>query len=457
MVFWGVFYFSLGVCILETFGKEEVLEKAKEYNVKFIRLQFTDIFGVFKNIAVTVEELERALKGQVIFDSSAVEGFVHNRENDIYLFPDPATFEVFPWRPRDGAVARLICDVKSPGGDSYPGCSRSALKKVLQKASELGFQLRVGAQIEFFLFHTNSQGKPTTDTHDQAGFCDLSPVDLGENARRDMVLTLEEMGFEISSSHHENAPGQHEIYIKEDAAPAIADKIATFKFVVRNIAQRHGLHASFMPKPMREVNGSGMHLHLSLWRDGRNVFDDPAGELGLSKTARHFIGGVLRHARSITALANPLVNSYKRLLPNHHYPVLVAWSERNRSTMVRVPVQRGDESRIILRSPDPTCNPYLALAAALEAGLTGITSEIFPPPLLPENKPGAREREEIAVKDWLPRSLGDALRALAEDEVIQKALGKYICNRFLEEKGKEWERFQSEVHPWEIEQYLTNY
>ena len=451
------FIFLWGVCILEILGKEGVLEKAREYNVKFIRLQFTDIFGVFKNIAVTVEELERALNGQVLFDSSAVEGFVRNRENDIYLNPDPTTFEVFPWRPRDGAVARLICDVKSPGGGAYPACSRSALKKVLQKASELGFQFRVGAQIEFFIFHTDSQGKPTTETHDQAGFCDLSPVDLGENARRDMVLTLEEMGFEISSSHHENAPGQHEIYIKEDVAPAIADKIATFKFVVRNIAQRHGLHASFMPKPMRQVNGSGMHLHLSLWSGDRNIFDDPSGDLGLSKTAHHFIGGILKHARSITALANPLVNSYKRLLPNQLYPARVAWSERNRSTMIRVPVQRGDDSRMILRSPDPTCNPYLALAAALEAGLHGIAAEIYPPQLLPENTPGPDGCVGLAKEDWLPRSLGDALGDLSEDEIIQKVLGEHILHRFLEVKGDEWERFQSEVHPWEIEQYLANY
>lgn len=450
-------FFFKGVGSLEVFDREEVLEKAKEHNAKFIRLQFTDIFGVFKNIAVTVEELERALSGQVMFDSSAVEGFVRNRENDIYLSPDPATFEVFPWRPRDGSVARLICDVTSPGGVAYPACSRSALKKVLQNASELGFQFRVGAQIEFFLFHTDSQGKPTTTTHDQAGFCDLSPVDLGENARRDMVLTLEEMGFEISSSHHENAPGQHEIFIKEDVAPAIADKIATFKFVVRNIAQRHGLHASFMPKPMRQVNGSGMHLHLSLWYDGRNIFDDPTGDLGLSNKAQHFIGGILQHARAITALANPLVNSYKRILPNRLYPARVAWSEKNRSTMIRVPVQRGDDTRIILRSPDPTCNPYLALAAVLQAGLHGIKDQITPAPLLPEDSPDPNGFVEIAKEDWLPRSLGDALRDLAADEIIQKALGGHILQRFLEVKGNEWERFQSEVHPWEIEQYLANY
>ena len=441
---------------MKAFSKEEVLEKAKEYNVKFIRLQFTDIFGFFKNIAVTVEELERTLDGQVMFDSSVIEGFVRNKESDIYLHPDPTTFEIFPWRPRDGAVARLICDIYSPGGNPFPGCSRTALKRVVQKASELGFQLRVGAEIEFFLFHTDSQGKPTTATHDQAGYCDLSPVDLGENARRDMVLTLEEMGFEISSSHHEIAPGQHEIFIKEDIVPAIADKIATFKFVVRTVAQRHGLHASFMPKPIGGLNGSGMHLHQSLWNRGRNVFDDPVGQLGLSATAHNCIGGMLQHARSITAVANPLVNSYKRLLPNDLSPILVAWSEQNRSTMIRVPAQRGDGTRIILRSPDPTCNPYLVLAATLEAGLHGITEKINPPPSRSENHLGPGGLRELLRKEGLPRSLGEALHALAEDGIIQKALGEHIASRFLENKELEWERFQAEVHQWELEEYLTN-
>jgi glutamine synthetase len=442
---------------MNTFSREEVLEKAKEYNVKFIRLQFTDVFGVFKNIAVTVEELERALDGQIMFDSSVIEGFVRSRESDIYLRPDPSTFEIFPWRPRDGSVARLICDVYAPDGNPYCGCSRSALKRVVGKASRLGFNLQVGAQIEFFLFNMDAKGKPTTITHDQAGYCDLSPVDLGENARRDMVLTLEEMGFEISSSHHEKAPGQHEIFIKEDSALAISDKIATFKFVVRTIAQRHGLHASFMPKPISGLSGSGMHLNQSLWSDGKNVFDNPAGQLGLSEIAYNYIGGVLRHARSITAVANQLVNSYKRLLPNDLCPVLVSWSESSRSTMIRVPAERGDGARIILRSPDPTCNPYLVLAASLEAGLRGITEKIIPPPPRPENSPEPADLVELVKKEGLPRSLGEALQALAQDEVIQKALGKNITIRFLESKELEWERFQAEVHKWELDEYLINH
>lgn len=438
-------------------SREEVLEKARESNVKFIRLQFTDIFGSFKNIAITIEELERALDGKVLFDSSAIEGFVRNRESDISLLPDPDTFEIFPWRPRDGSVARLICDVCLPDGSYFPGCSRSVLKRVLKRAADMGFDLRAGTQIEFFLFMTDSEGKPTTITHDQAGYCDLSPVDLGENARRDMVLTLQEMGLDISSSHHEKAHGQHEIYLREDSALAIADKIATFKFVVRTVAQRHALHASFMPKPVSSLSGSGMHLNLSLWSGGENIFNDADGRLGLSRQAHNFIGGILRHAGAITAVANPLVNSYKRLLPNGLSPVLVAWSEENRSTMIRVPAQRGGDTRIILRSPDPACNPYLVLAASLEAGLNGIEGKIEPPPPFPGNNPEIKDLREIVRQKGLPRNLSEALRALADDTAIQGALGKHISRRFLESKEAEWERFQAEVHQWELDEYQLNY
>lgn len=442
---------------MNSISREEVLEKTKEYNVKFIRLQFTDVFGFFKNIAITVEELERALDGKVLFDSSAIEGFVRSRESDIVLLPDPDTFEIFPWRPRDGSVARLICDVGLPGGSYFPGCSRSALKRVLKKAAGMGYDLQAGAQIEFFLFMTDSEGKPTTITHDQAGYCDLSPVDLGENARRDMVLTLQEMGLDISSSHHEKAPGQHEIYLREDSALAIADKIATFKFVVRTVAQRHALHASFMPKPVNGLSGSGMHLNLSLWNGAENVFCDTSGSLGLSRQAHYFIGGILEHAGSITAVANQLVNSYKRLIPNGLSPVLAAWSEENRSTMIRVPAQRDSDTRIILRSPDPACNPYLVLAATMEAGLNGITEKTDPTPPLPENCPDTGDLRDLVREQGLPRTISEALRALDGDTVIQKALGEHISRRFMESKELEWERFQAKVHQWELDEYHLNY
>ncbi|MCS5695616.1 type I glutamate--ammonia ligase [Desulfofundulus thermocisternus] len=439
---------------MPTTTPEDVLQKAREYNVKFIRLQFTDIFGVLKNIAITVEELPRALEGRVMFDSSVIEGFVRNRESDIYLLPDPRTFVIFPWRPREGAVARLICDVLTPRGEPYCACSRAALKRVLARARKMNLELRVGAQIEFFLFHTDAQGKPTVITHDQAGFCDLTPVDLGENARRDMVLTLQEMGLDVSSSHHEFAPGQHEIFLKESDALTVADSIATFKFVVRTIAQRHGLHASFMPRPLASCNGSGMHLHQSLWRDGENAFYDPAGQYRLSELACRYIAGLIAHAGALTAITNPLVNSYKRLVPTDLAPVLAAWSEENRSTMIRVPAQRGEGTQVVLRSPDPTANPYLALAASLAAGLDGIEKGLTPGAPLSENNLPVKE---LVRRIGLPRHLAEALRALAGDAVIQEALGKEITARFLEAKEDEWERYHAQVHQWELDEYLTNF
>lgn len=439
---------------MHTAAREEVLQKAREYDVKFIRLQFTDIFGVFKNIAVTVEELPRALAGRVMFDSSVIEGFVENRESDIYLQPDPSTFVVFPWRPRDGAVARLICDVQTSRGEPYSACSRAVLKKVLQRARRMGLDFKVGAQIEFFLFHTDAQGKPTVLTHDRAGYCDLSPVDLGENARRDMVLTLQEMGFEVSSSHHEIAPGQHEIFIKENDALVTADNIATFKFVVRTIAQRHGLHASFMPRPLDVYNGSGMHLHQFLWREGENAFYHPADSRRLSPLAYSYIAGLVVHAGALTAIANPLVNSYKRLTPSDLAPVLAAWSEENRATMLRVPAMREEGTRVVLRSPDPAANPYLTLAVSLAAGLDGIERGLKPPPPLGEN--GANLRE-LMRRTGLPRHLSAALSALAADGEIRRVLGEHIITRYLAAKEDEWERYQSRVHQWELDEYLTNF
>ncbi|MBO8138031.1 MAG: type I glutamate--ammonia ligase [Desulfotomaculum sp.] len=438
---------------MNTFTIQDVLEKAKEYNVKFIRLQFTDILGVFKNIAVTVEELERALAGKVAFDSSVIEGLMGNKESDIYLVPDPTTFKIFPWRPREGAVARLICDVYTPDNKPFEACSRSVLKKVLQDAQDLGYQLQVGAEIEFFLFHLDERDAPTTETHDQAGYCDLSPVDLGENARRDMVLTLEEMGFEIASSHHEIAPGQHEIFIKEDNALAMADKIATFKFVVRTIAQRHGLHASFMPKPLAHCSGSGMNLHFSLWQDGKNAFYDAGGSMELSRDAYYFISGLLNHAPALTAVTNPLVNSYKRLLSNGVASFLAAWSDESRGAIIRVPAQRGDYTKLVLRSPDPTCNPYLAIAAVLKCGLDGIKNKIQPPAKLAENDGSIKELKPAE----LPNNLGEALKAMENDELLAEVLGQRIFSRYLQAKKLEWNRFQMEVHSWELKEYLTYY
>lgn len=442
---------------MKAFTKQDVLEKAREYDVKFIRLQFTNILGSLKNIAITVEELERALNGQISFDSSVIEGFTGFRESHIYLHPDPNTFVIFPWRPREGAVARLICDVAAFDGTPFGGCSRSALRNVINEYMNAGLDLQVGAEIEFFLFHTDERGKPTVVTHDQAGYCDLTPVDMGENARRDMVLTLQEMGFDVSSSHHEIAPGQHEIFLKEDNALAMADSITTFKFVVRTIAQRHGLHATFMPKPLAEHNGSGMHLHYSLWGGGENVFHDPANGKGYSSILYNYAGGILAHARAITAITNPLINSYKRLALNDLAPVLAAWSEENRSTMLLISRQAGIGPMVVLRSPDPACNPYLSLAVTMKAGLDGMEKKLSCPAAVPGDSEEYVDIRRLRREMGLPASLEEAIKALNADETIRAALGEHIRKRFVKAKESELERFHSQVHPWELEEYLQSF
>ncbi len=437
---------------------DEVLKEAHERGVKFIRLQFTDIFGVLKNVAITVEQLEKALEGELMFDGSSIEGFVRIEESDMYLRPDPNTFVIFPWRPKEGAVARLICDVYNPDGTPFAGDPRYALKLVLKEAAEMGYALNVGPELEFFLFHTDGEGRPTTITHDRASYFDLTPVDLGENARRDMVLTLEQLGFEIEASHHEVAPGQHEIDFKYSDALDIADKIATFRFVVRTVAQQHSLYATFMPKPLLGINGSGMHSNQSLFKNGKNAFFDPKGSLELSDVAYHYIAGLLKHARSFTAITNPLINSYKRLVPGYEAPCYIAWSGRNRSPLIRIPAKRGSSTRIELRSPDPSVNPYLALAVQLKAGLDGIRSKLIPPAAVDLNIYAltAEERKAQGI-DSLPGSLEEALQELSQDRVIQEALGEHIYHRFVEAKMKECDSYRVTVHPWEIEQYLATY
>ena len=438
--------------------KEDVLKEAYEKGVKFIRLQFTDIFGILKNVAITIEQLEKALDGELMFDGSSIEGFARIEESDMYLHPDPNTFVVFPWRPTDGAVARLICDVYNPEGTPFEGCPRSTLRGVIAEAEEMGYILNVGPELEFFLFQTDSEGRPTTITQDKAGYFDLTPVDLGENARRDMVIALEQMGFEIEASHHEVAPGQHEIDFKYSDALDIADKIATFRFVVRTIAQRHGLHATFMPKPISGIAGSGMHTNQSLYKTGRNAFYDPEGNLELSDVAFHYIAGLLKHSRSFTAITNPTINSYKRLVPGYEAPCYIAWSGRNRSPLIRIPAKRGSSTRVELRSPDPSCNPYLALAVQLKAGLDGIKNRLNPPSPVDLNiyEMSSKERNSRGIQS-LPGNLLEALDALSQDSVIQEALGQHIYNRFVEAKMKEWDRYRATVHTWEIAEYLQMY
>ncbi|MCQ2559629.1 MAG: type I glutamate--ammonia ligase, partial [Clostridia bacterium] len=403
---------------------DEVKKLAKALGVKFIRLQFTDIFGQLKNVTITVEQLDKALAGELMFDGSSIEGFVRIEESDMYLRPDPSTFAVFPWKPKDGAVARLICDIYNPDGTPFSGDPRYVLRKAISEANEMGYEMNVGPEAEFFLFHLDEKGCPTIETHDQAGYFDLTPIDLGEDVRRDMVLTLEQMGYEIEASHHEVAPGQHEIDFKYSDALDVADKVVTFKFVIRTIAQQHKMHASFMPKPIFGVNGNGMHLNQSLMKNGQNAFYDPEAPMQLSQDAMFYIGGILKHINAITAITNPVVNSYKRLVTGYEAPVYVAWSSQNRSPLVRIPAKRGMSTRIELRSPDPTCNPYLALAVCLKAGLDGIKNKIAPPPACDCNiyAMSKEERDQAGIAN-LPPTLIHAVGELEKDEVIKAALG----------------------------------
>ena len=444
---------------MSRYTKDDIFRMVDEEDVEFIRLQFTDIFGTLKNIAITSSQLEKALDNKCMFDGSSVEGFVRIEESDMYLYPDYDTFEIFPWRPQQGKVARLICDVYTPDGKPFEGDPRWILKKTIKEANDLGYRFDVGPECEFFLFHTDDNGLPTTLSHERAGYFDLGPNDLGENIRRDMVLTLEDMGFEIEASHHEVAPAQHEIDFKYDEALKTADNIQTFKMTVKTIAKRHGLYATFMPKPKFGMSGSGMHINMSLaTEDGKNIFADENGKLGLSDDAYHFIAGVMKHARGMSAITNPLVNSYKRLVPGYEAPVYIAWSAKNRSPLIRIPASRGNGTRVELRNPDPTANPYLALALCLAAGLDGIKNKLEVPESVDcniyEMTPG--ERRAAGIEN-MPADLKEAVDCLVEDEFLCGVLGEHITTKYVEAKMKEWENYTTRVSQWEIDEYLYKY
>ena len=351
------------------YTREEILQMAEEEDVEFIRLQFTDMFGTLKNIAITARELPRALDNRCIVDGSFIAGIAGESEPDMYLRPDLDTFAILPWRPQQGKVARLLCDIYCPDGTPHERSPRYILKKTAREAKKEGYTCLVDPECEFFLFHTDDNGVPTTVTHEKAGYLDVSPVDLGENARRDIVLNLEDMGIEVESSHHETAPAQHEVDFKYGEVRTIADRIMSFKMTVRTIAKRHGLHATFMPKPRAEVNGSGMHIHFSLFKDGRNVFVNPGNPQELSEEAYYFVGGLLAHSKEMALITNPIVNSYKRLVPGYEAPTELTWTKNNQNSLVRIPGSRGMETRIELRSPDAAANPYLVFAVCLAAGL----------------------------------------------------------------------------------------
>ncbi|KUO96810.1 type I glutamate--ammonia ligase [Ferroacidibacillus organovorans] len=432
---------------------------AKEQDVRYLRLQFTDLLGVIKNVEVPISQLEKALDNRIMFDGSSIEGFVRIEESDMYLYPDLSTWLVFPWQSGGGSVARLICDIYLPDGSPFPGDPRGILKRALAHAERLGFtSMNVGSEPEFFLFKMDESGNATTEVNDQGGYFDLAPVDLGENCRREIVLVLESLGFEIEASHHEVAPGQHEIDFRYTSALQAADQIMTFKLVVKTVARQFGLHATFMPKPLYGVNGSGMHCHQSLFIGGSNAFYDEADELGLSQTARHYLAGILYHAKGFTAITNPIVNSYKRLVPGYEAPCYIAWSAKNRSPLVRVPAARGISTRLELRSPDAATNPYLAIACMLRAGLDGIEQKRTLPHPVNRNIYVMNEIERVRSGILsLPASLRDALDDLANDDVMRDALGEHAYRHFYEAKMIEWDMFRTTVHPWEREQYLSLY
>ena len=437
--------------------KEMILNKAKELNIKFIRLRFTDILGMPKNVEIPVRELEKALNGEIMFDGSSIQGFVRIEESDMYLKPDYSTFTVNPWE-EEKDVARIICNVYNPDGSPFDGCPRNNLKRVLKEVEEMGYSSNLGPEVEFFLFYRDQEGEATTKTHDRGGYFDLLPVDLGEEARRDMVIALEKLGFEIEASHHEVAPGQHEIDFRYCDALTAADRIMTLKLTGKTIALKHNLHVTFMPKPIFGINGSGMHTHLSLFKDGKNVFYNPDGKYELSKEALYFIGGLLKHAKGFTAITNPLVNSYKRLTPGYEAPVYIAWSERNRSPLIRVPAARGEGARAELRSPDPSCNPYLAFAVMIKAGIDGIKNNIDPGEPVSQNiyTMSKEEKESLGIEN-LPSTLNEALLELDKDEVVKSALTDHILRNYIEAKREEWENYRIRVHQWELDKYLTIY
>ena len=442
---------------MKNLTRQDIMNLVVEEDVEFIRLQFTDIFGNLKNVAVTSSQLERALNNECMFDGSSIEGFTGRVESDMYLYPDLNTMTIFPWRPQQGRVARLICDIYRPNGKPFEGDPRYILKCAIKEAADMGYTFDVGPECEFFLFDMDENGSPTTHTREQAGYFDMGTVDFGENARRDMILTLEEMGYTVESSHHSKAPAQHAIDFQYGEALHAADYIMTFKLVVKTIAKQHGLHATFMPKPKFGVPGSGMHINLSLNRNGENIFGNDSDWNGLSAEAYYFIGGIMKHLKGMTAITNPLVNSYKRLVPGYDAPVHIAWSIGNRSPLIRVPDTEARHARIELRNPDPCANPYLALAVCLRAGLDGIKNQIMPPESVDENIQ-EMSREDVCRKgiESIPATLLDALHELEKDELVMQTLGEHVTGNYIKTKRQEWQEYISAVSEWEIGRYLLN-
>ncbi|WP_049980634.1 type I glutamate--ammonia ligase [Halolamina rubra] len=438
--------------------ERDVLERIDREGIDFLRLQFTDILGTVKNVAVPADQAEKAFTEGIYFDGSSIEGFVRIQESDMRLKPDASTFSVLPWRDTS---ARLICDViNTSTGEPFEGDPRHVLKSALTRAEEMGYTVNAAPEPEFFLFEEDEEGRATTKTNDAGGYFDLAPKDLASDVRRDIIFGLEEMGFDIEASHHEVAEGQHEINFEYDDALTTADNVATFRTVVRAIAAQHDLHATFMPKPIPKINGSGMHTHISLFTDdGENAFHDGDDEFDLSEAAKQFTAGVLEHAEALAAVTNPTVNSYKRLVPGYEAPVYVAWSDRNRSALIRKPAARVPAaSRIEARFPDPSCNPYLALAVLIHAGLDGIEQEMECDDPVRENiyEFDEAKREEYGITT-LPANLGEAVEALEDDELVLDALGDHVAEKFLKAKQAEYDEYRVDVSDWEIDRYLEKF
>lgn len=441
-------------------SKDEVCKMVKDENIRFLRVMFTDMLGTIKSVDLPVSQLDKLMDNKIMFDGSSIDGFVRIEESDMYLYPDMSTWLVFPWGAEHGKVARVICSVQTVDGKPFTGDPRNNLKRVLKDMQKMGFKdFNIGPEPEFFLFKTDEQGNPTQTVNDQENYFDMEPADRGEDCRRDIVLALEKMGFDVEAAHHEVAPGQHEVDFKYSDALEAADNIQTFKLIVKTIAKKYGLHATFMPKPLSGINGSGMHLNMSLFtQNGDNAFFDPKDERQLSQTAYHFLGGLMKHARAYTAVCNPIVNSYKRLVPGFEAPVYVAWSTSNRSPLIRIPSDRGMGTRVELRSADPSANPYLAIAAVLEAGLDGLRNELPAIHEVDENiyQMSSAERVEKDVRN-LPDTLHNALKSLAKDDVIKGSMGDHIYHSFMKAKTREYDAYRQHVSDWERQRYMEQY
>jgi glutamine synthetase len=436
----------------------EILAKIKADDVKFIRLQFSDILGIPKNVAIPFHQAEKALTDGIWIDGSSIEGFTRIDESDMILKPDISTYQILPWRPAEKKVARFICDVYTYGNKPFDGDPRSILKRNLEAAAKEGYTFNTGPELEFFVFKRDKDGNPTTEFVDHGAYFDLAPNDAAEDLRRDIVLALTDMGFEIEASHHEVAESQHEIDFKYGDALSVADKVLTFKFAAKTLALMSGMVATFMPKPIAYINGSGMHTHGSLSKDGKNVFFDPKADNQLSETMLYYIGGILKHAKALTRIANPTINSYKRLVPGYEAPVYITWSAANRSALIRVPAARGNSTRAEFRSPDPTCNPYLLFAGMIAAAMDGVKNKILPPKATDVNiyHLTPEERKERGI-EMLPGSLLEANEELLKDKIICDALGKHVVDNFTSIAHAENDAFRMVVHPWEIERYINNY